>query len=279
MKKTVYILLFISCIIYSSCTGNYLGGDIRLFRNTPVWKLAQAVQRQDTAGMQKIIDKGNINIDYQEPKFGETLLMIAAYRQWKASVEVLLRNGADPNLPDNYDALNAIIYASGWGPDYEDDPDLLRLVLQYGGDPNYIAIPKREEDFKFQTTPLMKAAFASFEKMKILVEAGADINYNTPGNRTALWHASSGNIDTPVKTKYLLEQGADCNTIIAITINGDTLRLADRLRRWVYPLDSEDYRIKMEIVKMLKDCGQDYWSIPVPKDYYKHYSQEYLEKY
>jgi ribose 5-phosphate isomerase RpiB len=46
-----------------------------------------------------------------------------------------------------------------------------------------------------------------------------------------------------------------------------------------YPLDSEGYKVKMEVVEYLKQKGLDYWKEPIPGQYYKNYEKAYLEKY
>jgi ankyrin repeat protein len=278
MGKVLYKLLIWIFGIYS-CSGNYLGNDIRLFRDTPVWELAKAVQSQDTVKIQKIIDKDNINIDYQEPEFGITLLMLSIHNQWKASAKVLLKNGANPNLSDNYNGESAITEASGWGPDYENDSDLLHLVLQYGGDPNYIAVSKRHDSYYVWTTPLIEACI-SLEKTKILVEAGADMNYVSPnGEENPLIKAIL--MRRTDVTKYLLiEKGANYrNAEKSVNINGDTIKVINMLRRWVFPLDSKEYKVKMEIVDYMLQQGENYWEAPIPKDVQKKHSKEYLEKY
>lgn len=55
---------------------------------------------------------------------------------------------------------------------------------------------------------------------------------------------------------------------------------------WNFPLDSEEYQIKMEIVKEFERQGVDYWSTPIPddviqwaKNVYPNTWEEYLEKY
>lgn len=130
----------------------------------------------------------------------------------------------------------------------------------------------------YPETPLSVAAWSSLKKTKMLLEAGANVNLKTMYNASALNSAADGANQAEI-TKYLLDKGADCNTVLGKTIDGDTLRLVNSLRKWTYPLDSKEYKIKMEIVDLLKDCGQDYWSTPIPKQYYKNYDLDYLEKY
>lgn len=78
-------------------------------------------------------------------------------------------------------------------------PEALRVVLDAGADPNARNLA--------QATPLLFAAY-NFEKTRLLVEKGADVNTKTKNGSTALWVAAGapGNERT---VRYLLEKGAD----------------------------------------------------------------------
>ena len=288
------IILFIMSAFIFSCLYHYysniyqpekmLGNDIRLFRNTPVWKLAKAVDKEDIKKINHLIKNKGVPIDFQEPRFGQSLLIWATYVEREKSVEALLELGADPNLQDHYDGDNAIIIASGYSS-YSDDwcrTHLLRLILKYGGDPNSVNFIKRNEKEKGGgryggDTPLTIASGCCIEKVKLLVEAGADINYvNEYGRGNPLEEALLANKADIVKY-LLIEKKADYHNAEWITDRGDTITVSDHLRNWVFPLDSKDYKIKMEIVEYLKKHGQDYWLCPIPEHF--QYPQEYLDKY
>ena len=99
-------------------------------------------------------------------------------------------------------------------------------------------------------------------------------------NQTALGEASNSVGGAAKITRYLLiEKNADFNKTFVVTIQGDTTSFAGLLRYWSFDLNSEDYKIKMEIVNYLKEQGQDYWKTKIPKHYYNKYPKEYLEKY
>ena len=80
-------------------------------------------------------------------------------------------------------------------------------------------------------------------------------------------------------TRYLLiEKKTDFKNTFLVTINGDTTTFAGLLRNWTFDLNSDDFKIKMEIVNFIKS-KQDYWKTSIPKHYYNNYSKEYLDKY
>ena len=295
-KKYTWIIFIIVTAFFYSGTYYYfsniyqpeemLGKDIRLFRNTPAWKLAKAVDKEDIEKINHLVKDKGVPIDFQEPRFGQSLLIWATSRGKEKSVEALLKLGADPNLRDHYDGVNALIIASGlsYYTKTKDrcESNILRMLLQYGGDPNAVSSLKYNENGRRYgyETPLTEASGFCLEKVKLLVEVGADIDYvsedglGNPLEQSLSWRQ-------PSIVKYLLiEKKANYrNAEKWITSQGDTITVLKRLRNWTFPLDSEDYKIKMEIVEYMKEQGEDYWSCPIPKDIRKRRPQEYLDQY
>lgn len=275
---TLSIVLFISCAPDKS---KMLGNDIRLFQGTRSWELAKAVEDDDTTLIHKLIKIDKIPVDAREPSLGETLLMWAVYSNHQRSVKALLKEGADPNLLETYSRKSALMYASDYGPDFYKGTETLKLCLKYGGNPNAVSNGQTPEGYKIRETPLIIASKCCLAKVKMLVNAGASVNYVNEKNESALLSAVelAGNEQVQT-TKYLLfDQHADFRKAFVITIDKDTSTFAELLRHWVYPLNSREFQTKMEIVKYLKTQGQDYWKTPVPSYYYKNYSKEYLSKY
>jgi hypothetical protein len=80
--------------------------------------------------------------------------------------------------------------------------------------------------------------------------------------------------------KYLLiDKKANFDYVFMTSINNRRLYLVDYMRNWTFPLNSEEWKCKMEIVDYLKQNGMDYQSATIPKNILKAYSKEYLEKY
>ena len=160
-----------------------LGDDYRLFQGTPAWKLAKAVKRQNVKAIRHQVEDLKIPIDYKEEKFGSTLLILAVNTNKKKSVETLLSLGANPNLYDGSTGnvkRNSVYYASYFP---RPSADILKLLLQYGGDPNTTEqgywINHFGEKVEARNTALSEATFNGLEKVKILVEYGADVNKKT----------------------------------------------------------------------------------------------------
>ena len=228
MKLSVVFLFF---IVFSACqltSGRLTGGDIRLWQDTPAWSLAKAVASNDTDKINRILASENLSIDYREPLYGESLLHWAVWNNRIEMVRFLLSKGADPNLHNQFNGRSPIIISC------EDDSDaeILRLLLKYGGDPNDHVTDKDTVTYERSIqTPLINAAYISLEKTKILIEAGADVDFSIKPGTTALHEASKGNCFDVVL--YLLkEAGADYHKAYVVTVKGDTLHFIDGLGRF-----------------------------------------------
>lgn len=270
-------------------------GDFRLFQETPVWELAKAVQDQKVSKIKRLVKEEKLDVDFQESKYGNTLLMLAVKNEKYQSCETLLELGADPNKPNNHSGSSAMIDAAAINTTIGSDTKFLKLLLEHGGDPNYVEVGERKKGINTRNTPLIVACGyvdnftkSPINKVKVLVEAGADVNYENDLSgfalRTALFQE---NYDIVL---YLLKNGADYTKVIIdkseITNDGKKLYIVDVLRRDIHSLESDKYKQKMEIVAFLKKNGVDYRTSPIPdfvvEDVKKRYPrnwQEYLEKY
>jgi len=155
------------------------GFDFELFRNTPAWELAKVVEKEDSQKISELLKAKNINVDYQEPKFGHTLLMLAVANNKVKAVEILLNNKANPNLISKLND-NAVSIAA---ENYADvcDTIIISTLYQFGGNLNFIQNIDRNEDNGMRTlvkrTILMIAARNDcFAISKYIVDNGANIN-------------------------------------------------------------------------------------------------------
>lgn len=288
MKIQIHIVLFLILIVELSCAtskDHMIDSDLRLWEGTKGWSLAKAVQDEDSVKISKIIAAKGITIDFREPKFGQNLLMWAVLNNKIKAVRILLNLGADPNLHDTYKGESPVLEASEVGVDIK----ILELILNHGGNPNnFVLETEKLSEERTYETPLIRAAMTSFEKSKLLIEHGADVNMiishkglvnkkimdrETPLMSAVLWNR------VDIVSYLIFEKGADFKETYGITIDGDTIEFAKMLRNWEFPLDSKEYKDKMRIVNYLKENGQDYWSTPIPKEIEKHYPKEYLKKY
>ena len=237
MKKVIInILLFALMAACSKGQNNMLGNDVNLYKNTEAWKLAKAMEAEDTTEIRKICKKNISLLQFQEPRFGQTLLTWAVYTNHYPSAKILAEMGADPNK-QSYDGTSAFIHAC----DKNQTPHYVKLLMKHGADVNAIATPDTTKAGFVQQlkTPLVAAAMSNLETVKLLVEAGADINYIGPQWQSALHYAC--NLDKIDIIKYfVIEKKANLTKPLYVKINGDTLYIHHLLRELRFPLESEE---------------------------------------
>lgn len=276
--------------------------DYRVFQKTPVWELAYALAVGDLGEVEELAKKHKDIIDSPEPKYGTTLLSYAIRNGQVDAVEILLAHGANPNVspqapeslkntPINHDIPGSILN-HGYPDDYNDynnytpvhaavatSPEMLRIVLKNGGDPNlHSHIKYSHTDYNGYSytilggySPLMYAK--NIEILKILVEGGGNIHYKNKYGGSLLL-AKYMVYDQLEQVLYLLEQGIDYRGVLSYTGGSNygkpneekvPLSLVDELRFEVYGLETDWYKQKIKIVQFLNSRGIDYWKTPIPK--------------
>lgn len=264
------IMFFCIMVIMQSCNSllNYLPGfDFKLFKNTPVWELAKAVENENVQKINELLKKKQVNVDYQEPKFGHTLLMLAVANNKAKAVEALLNNGANPNLTSKSND-NAVSIAA---ENYSDVCDTITInkLHKFGGNLNYIQNIERNEDNGMHTlvkrTILMIAARNDcFAISKYIVENGGNINEWT-------YYEGYGVIteaiiqDNLKLAKYLIiNKKAVIPPYIFkrkanISYQGEpekNLTITDLLNEKQFEKGSENYKLREEIINYLKSENQ-----------------------
>jgi uncharacterized protein len=168
MKIFTVILLSIAFI---SCSHEDLGPGYRwdLFKNTPGWELAQAVKKEDEATIHEILQSGKVNINFQEPKFGRTLLHLAVGNDRLISTGALIQEKANVQIRDFsgdqpiHEAVNYISFK-------KHTLDILNLLIKHGSNVNSISA---KGSYK---VPL-EGAVSDLNCAKLLLKNGADPYY------------------------------------------------------------------------------------------------------
>lgn len=181
-------------------------------------------------------------------------------RQIKSITE-LLELGANPNEPDKYRGQAAMHIASG--KVYKSDPEYLRLLLKYGGDPNLCEYGPGPEDGSSRFFPLYIAAGEDIKLVEVLINAGADVNQILiDSDKTPLFNALfSKKIDIVL---FLLEHGANYKLTYRNPFLSYHEDICFMLRKIKFRIGSKRHKVKMEVVKWLKVRGMDYKSTPIP---------------
>ncbi|MEG1585802.1 MAG: ankyrin repeat domain-containing protein [Bacteroidales bacterium] len=289
MKQIFYLLLL---VFSTSCTlivreipkdkDKAVGSDYRLFQGTPAWSLAKAVWDQNTGRIGRIVRQDSSLVNYQEERYGQTLIFMAIQRGHFKSVKALVDNGADINIRDSYDGRTPLIEACKFNP----NPECVKLLIEHGADVNARETEKGMYTYHAYNTPLSTAVRYSsayevrLDVVKLLVNHGADINYMVGDSLTILDRALiAENYDIVL---YLLKEGAEYRYAETWSYaNGNKytiLRILDYLRMSLFELDSEEYKEKMEVVAYLKERGLDYFSAPIPDRMLKRINKRYPDQ-
>lgn len=205
------------------------------FYDTALWWIAYQSQfmTDDVYRLAEKMLKKGATPDLAKSENNGTPLMIAAAKNSRKLVDLLLRYGADKNLVLDRENGNAATYAERAGnielANYlkganndgyrnsliyavrQNDLDRVRSFLEGKGDDERRAgINKAEE--KSLMTPLHYAAKGGFLEMsRLLVEGGADINPRAQGSFTPLMFAAAYGMEDV--GMYLVNAGAKINVV------------------------------------------------------------------
>ena len=140
----------------------------------------------------KLINQGIIHYRGNGTTF-QTLPLNMVNNSLKAT-KLLIENGADPNEHGDGNVL-AIHNAS---------PEVMRYLISKGADVNKIGAE--------ECTPIMYEVYMhNYENVKILIEKGANVNYQSESDAFSSlhWAARKGDLEM---VKLLRENGADINS-------------------------------------------------------------------
>jgi hypothetical protein len=285
------LILAMFCVFFCSCNNldrNKIvdrsvlsGDDYRLFQNTPAWELAKAVQDEDDKKITEIVIKEPNLINYQDPRFGNTLLMMTIKNQQYRAFEILLRNRANLNIHNTDDGSSALIEACS-SKHY--DLKFVETLLQSGANVNDVQMDI-EKQGKTRTPLMVASKTGKLDLVTVLLQNRADVNYQNGYKQSALTEAIM--TDRYNIAIYLLENGADYKKPIFYKEEENReMYLVDVLREDFFELDTNEYKYKAQIVTFLKNKGIDYRLTPIPEyikkkaqEAYPNNWQEYLEKY
>lgn len=178
-------------------------------------------------------------------------------------VDLLIRNGADPNAKNN-DGETPILYAST----QENSVDTIRLLIECGA--YFVGLHD-----KYGLTALLNATYGNeLGLVKLLVAHGADVNEKDEGRHSPLHYAAQGGQDEMIE--FLLSSGADVNSrssyertpLMLVGKFGDNEKCAKILIERGADVDAKDDESntplhysaehgRMSIIKVLVDGGAE----------------------
>ena len=272
-KILVFILLVFSCISQNACHAEHEVGVLNFFSpmkpkqyfDKPLQRsFASAVKSEDLDMIKELIAKGaDVNAQGAE---GMRPLFLAATRQKLESFELLLRNGADPNVTAERVAQIQLYEDSPMTrklPLMEllvaiDDSRYLRLALEHGGDPN----TKAQFGGMLKGLTVLFAAIREgyIQNVEVLVNGGADVNFlNPPSSHSPL--TESANRSRYDITKLLIQNGAAPEKITGHSPDNIPISFALNVKRFGFIEHfslSQEERLEqrghyLDVVKYLKN--------------------------
>jgi ankyrin repeat protein len=225
-----------------------LGYDYQLFQKTPAWDLAEAVRDDNFKKINELVRKNDSLINYQEPKFGETLLFLTMWHNQIGTFRLLLSLGANPNIHDTYDGSSPLIEACK----YSLNIDFVTILIKSGANLNDIEVGKRRDDNHTRYTPLIAAVKSgNLSIVKIFVDLGANLNYTNEFGRSALGEAFLlGKYEIIL---YLLRKGTDFKMPLYKNVVEDRPIYIEEALQNLHPQPySNEYKTKIQIIDFLK---------------------------
>ncbi|HEX2948272.1 MAG TPA: ankyrin repeat domain-containing protein [Armatimonadota bacterium] len=242
---------------------------------TPAWRLALAVDTQNTAWITHVAKAHPDVLNYREPTDGYTVLIWAVGHEKYRSARALLHCGANPNIRDKM-GETALYVAAGYSwvdDDAKKDPKYVKLLLRHGADPNipYIGFGHNGNSYDAKeagTTPLMHSIPCGLEKTKALVEGGADLNQKTVNGTTAavvaLTFGALNVTDAGREYAYYLiavkkaKVTDPYNSVDLLTDPPKVFYPVDDLKDWNPEVGTKGYWMKMQIINEFRRQGVKY---------------------
>lgn len=182
MKKIV--LMFSLFSVLNSCGFNLEQDSYSFdnFKQTPLWDLAKAVRADDANKVKQILEEKKLEIDLKDPKYKQTLLVLAIQNDKRNAFLQLLNAGANPNELVG-DPQDSTPFINGIWNVKDCDLYYVENMLKHGANPN-LEIKNPQHEFYFENSfPLLVAIKKNgiytkdcLDLIKLLVDNGADVN-------------------------------------------------------------------------------------------------------
>jgi ankyrin repeat protein len=259
MTRTVLGIIFmLFCLSGVSCGSSaYQKFDWKaedFFDDPKVIALCKAIEAKDIKTIDRLVADG-VNVNTKGK--GNMTPLLWAFPDNKPKVfKRILEHGADPNVEITSDLGTKGVFAPGDSVLHlaasTAFPNYFRYVMEHGGNPNLI----RGNDAK--DSPLISIVNGGSpqreECIRMLINAGADLDYVNHGETTALWDAAARGAQYNI-VLMLLEAGASFNVY---TNSGGTFvhfvaKDETRINRGYG--SKEEY---LKVVEYMKNKGADF---------------------
>jgi ankyrin repeat protein len=212
MKPVILVIgMLLLPAISCDAHGKPLGRSLlkKYFGDEKVVELVLAANKGDVGKIDSLVAQG-VDVNFKGKE--DITPLFAAFPSLNLQgFQRLLEHGADPNIPVT-SGESVIWFVAMGGEKSNETLPMLKLCLQHGGNPNWVFHEKHPEanqqDIR-EGRPLIAAVVMyndrAIDALKLLLDAGADINIKDGHGNTALWYAAEGHYDVLM---FLLKAGA-----------------------------------------------------------------------
>ncbi|MCR5613648.1 ankyrin repeat domain-containing protein [Treponema sp.] len=241
--------------------------------------LANAIYSNNTRNLKWLLEtnKNIIDNSYSGERY-YSILHYAVDTQKYEATEQLLKSGYNPNIQDScgqtplYNASDFFDIYLLYRKEIDNISCFVDLLLDFNADPDIAD--------NLLDTPLINTPTGGddFSIQRLLVEKGkCNINLTNKDKHSAAYYALK--YEKIYLAHFLIvEHKAD--------LVKETFVPAYLLRTFVYPLDSKEYKLKLDIIEEFKRQGVDYYDTVIPdevleriKEIYPDTWEEYIKIY
>lgn len=290
MRSILLLVSLISSVAVTSC--DYMfddryrrlrGDDVRIFKGTKAWELANAIEDEDTALIRKLVVADTSLLRVRDTTYGRTPLMFAVSAFRYGPVLTLLEFDKDINVRDSFIGTTTLIDAC-------ENPyvplKIVEALVRHGANVNDRSIGGKMPRQLYHTPLTAAASNGRADIVQLLLRSAANIEDTTSFGTTAFAEAIRS--ERYGLALDLIRRGADFTRLVTRAgVDDSPVFVLEALRdHYIIHLGSKEHREKMELVAYLKTKGLHYDAQPIP-DYvvervrarYPNSWQEFLRQY
>lgn len=246
------IIISMIFLTFNACSQRHIpANSFELFKGTSLSDLAEAVEKENKNEIINGLKNKEVNINIQEPFFGQTLLHLSIENNKLISTAILLENHADINILDSA-KYKAIHEATTDIKSKNNSYEIIKLLIKYGANVNDTSVNPNINDTIGYYTPLM-GAVSDLKCAKLLLENGAN-PYIKIGNTYPIWlkMATMSFSDYIFVAHYMIvEKRMLVPNPLSFNINKEPLTIVPLLKELDFSKDKKKETARKEILEYL----------------------------
>jgi hypothetical protein len=265
MNKAIVFLLLVCVVSFNSCSTDCKNYTCKNFENTDLYDLAKAASNKDTVEFDEILLEKKYSLTTSMGKWNRTFISCLMYDDNYFMLEHVLRTKL---VYINLNAIRPLILNECMSSEFERDNGLkyYEIFLSHGADPNLVVDGKGAYGNLLETKNFDHVS----KIIDVLLQYGWDIN-----NDELTELPLEGAVQNIRLVKYLIDKGADWHRPFKFKMYGTVEHIWDMSRHWLPPLNSENHRIKMELIKLFETEGYRYKDDSIPASTMEFIKREY----